>query len=179
MEKKRLNYNEGKDFISTLKFSASNHGIEGSLGIVRYIFKRVTNNLYHIAAQFVPVNKLRVVLHKLRGVQISKNVRIGANVWIDEAYPEYVTLESYSALAIGCKVLAHSIPPKYHKDRFESYVAPVYIKKGVWVGAYSIILAGVTIGEGSVISTGSVVTQDIPPFSIARGNPAKVITKLK
>lgn len=53
--------------------------------------------------------------------------------------------------------------------------APIKIFDNVWIGTGSIILKGVTIGEGSVISAGSVVTEDIPPFVIARGNPAKVI----
>ena len=47
-----------------------------------------------------------------------------------------------------------------------------------WIGAFCIILAGVKVGEGSVIAVGSVVTNDIPPKSIARGNPAKVVGKI-
>lgn len=49
----------------------------------------------------------------------------------------------------------------------------------VWIGAGAIVLQGVTIGDGSVIGAGSVVTKDIPPFSIAVGNPAKVIKSRK
>lgn len=52
---------------------------------------------------------------------------------------------------------------------------PVVIKNNVWIGANSIILPGVTIGEGSVIAAGSVVTRNIPPMVVAGGNPAKVI----
>ena len=53
--------------------------------------------------------------------------------------------------------------------------SPVIIKKGVWIGARSIVLKGVTIGEGAVIGSGSVVTKDIPPYTINAGNPARVI----
>lgn len=51
----------------------------------------------------------------------------------------------------------------------------VFVSKGVWIGEKSIILPGVTIGEKAIVGAGSVVTKDIPPYSIAVGNPAKVI----
>ncbi|MBG9815428.1 acetyltransferase [Bacillus endophyticus] len=52
---------------------------------------------------------------------------------------------------------------------------PVIIQDNVWIGINSIILPGVTIGEGSVIAAGSVVTKDVASFSLVGGNPAKVI----
>lgn len=53
--------------------------------------------------------------------------------------------------------------------------APVIIEDDVWCGANVTILKGVTIGRGSVIAAGAVVTRDIPPYSIAGGIPAKVL----
>jgi acetyltransferase-like isoleucine patch superfamily enzyme len=53
--------------------------------------------------------------------------------------------------------------------------APIIIEDHVWIGVGSIILKGVTIGEGSVIGAGSVVTKDVPKKCLAAGNPAKVI----
>lgn len=52
---------------------------------------------------------------------------------------------------------------------------PVYIGKNVWIGVGSIVLKGVTIGDGSVVAAGSVVTKDIPENCLVGGNPAKVI----
>lgn len=52
---------------------------------------------------------------------------------------------------------------------------PVIIGENVWIGENVCILPGVTIGKGSVIGAGAVVTKDIPPFSIAGGNPARII----
>lgn len=52
---------------------------------------------------------------------------------------------------------------------------PVRIGKDVWIGSAAIILPGVSIGDGAIIGAGAVVTKDIPPYSMAVGNPAKVI----
>lgn len=51
----------------------------------------------------------------------------------------------------------------------------IFIEEDVWIGYGSTILGGVTIGEGSVVAAGSLVIEDVKPFSIVAGNPAKVI----
>ena len=53
--------------------------------------------------------------------------------------------------------------------------SPIVIEDETWIGANVVVLAGVTIGKHSVIAAGSVVTKDIPPYSIAVGNPARVV----
>jgi acetyltransferase-like isoleucine patch superfamily enzyme len=58
-------------------------------------------------------------------------------------------------------------------------VRPVTIGDGVWIGKQCIIFPGVRIGEGSVVSAGSVVRGHVPPFSVVAGNPAKVMFRLK
>ena len=127
---------------------------------------------------FLPYSGLRVFLHKLRGVKIGKNVLIGFNVTIDNIYPNLITIEDGVSLAGNNLILAHSKPLEYHKDILKSYVAPVVIKKNAWVTVGVIVLAGVTIGEGSIITANSVVTEDISPNCLAAGNPAKVIKRL-
>jgi acetyltransferase-like isoleucine patch superfamily enzyme len=52
---------------------------------------------------------------------------------------------------------------------------PVVVEDHVWIGARAIILPGVTLGEGCVIGAGAVVTKDVPPYTIAVGNPARVV----
>lgn len=56
---------------------------------------------------------------------------------------------------------------------------PVVIKDNVWIGEYSAILKGVTIGKGSIVASHSVVTKDVPEYTIVAGNPAKVVKKLQ
>lgn len=64
-------------------------------------------------------------------------------------------------------------------DNHTAKCAPIVIKDHVLIGAKSIILKGVTIGEGSVIGAGSVVVKDIPANCIAAGNPCKVIKRME
>ena len=52
---------------------------------------------------------------------------------------------------------------------------PVVIGSDVWIGAKASVMPGITIGDGSVIGTASVVTKDVPPFTIVGGVPAKVL----
>ena len=56
---------------------------------------------------------------------------------------------------------------------------PIVIEDDVWVGFNSIILKGVTIGKGSIVAAGSVVSKDVEPFTVVAGNPALVIKKMK
>lgn len=56
---------------------------------------------------------------------------------------------------------------------------PVVLERGAWIGAGSIILPGVVIGQNAVVGAGSVVTRDVPAFTIVVGNPAKVLRRIK
>ena len=56
-------------------------------------------------------------------------------------------------------------------------VKPVRICRGAWIGQNAFVLKGVTVGEGAVVGVNSVVSADVPPFSVAIGNPARVVFK--
>ena len=56
--------------------------------------------------------------------------------------------------------------------------APIVIEDNVWIGEYSAILKGVTIGTGSIVASHAVVTKDVPPYTIVAGNPARVVKEL-
>lgn len=68
----------------------------------------------------------------------------------------------------------HSSPMDSPKSRIVTG-KPVYIEQNVWLGEMVTVLPGVRIGKGSIIGSNSVVSRDIPPFSIAVGTPAKVV----
>lgn len=64
-------------------------------------------------------------------------------------------------------------------DQGHHQSSKVILKKGCWIGANTIILPGVTVGRNSVIGAGSIVTKSIPDYSVAVGNPARVIKKIE
>ena len=61
----------------------------------------------------------------------------------------------------------------------ESAHSRIVIEDNVWIGERATVLKGVTIGEGAIIASNSVVTHDVPPFTIAAGNPARVVKSLE
>ena len=95
--------------------------------------------------------------------RIGKNVTIGADVIMG---PEIVIMIS-----------AHAFedPKRRINQQGALPIRPVKIGNDVWLGTRVIVMPGVTIGDGSVVGAGSVVTKDIPPMSVAAGFPAKVI----
>ncbi len=78
--------------------------------------------------------------------------------------------------------LSERLTPGWNPDSDEyfcrTYALPVTIGSGCWLGGGVIVLPGVTVGEGCVIGAGSVVTRDIPPHSVAVGNPCRIIRKI-
>ncbi|EMB9230437.1 sugar O-acetyltransferase [Vibrio harveyi] len=71
----------------------------------------------------------------------------------------------------------HPIDPELRRD-IAQFNIPVHIGNNVWIGANSVVLPGVTIGENSVIGAGSVVTKDIPANVVAVGNPCRVLREI-
>jgi acetyltransferase-like isoleucine patch superfamily enzyme len=69
--------------------------------------------------------------------------------------------------------------PPPHATMAGGEARPIRIGRNVWIGFEACILPGVTIGEGSIVGTRSVVAEDVPPFSLAAGNPARVIRAIQ
>ncbi len=66
------------------------------------------------------------------------------------------------------------------RENFETLKsATVEIENDAWIGCNSIILKGVKIGRGAIVSAGSIVTKDVPPFTVVGGNPARVLKQLR
>lgn len=70
------------------------------------------------------------------------------------------------------------IVTKGHPKNIELCAETVKIEDDVWIGCHTVVLKGVTIGKGSIVAAGSVVTRDVPPFTMVGGNPAVVLKKI-
>lgn len=111
-----------------------------------------------------------------------KNITVGKNVFINAGckFQDQGGITIKDNCFIGHNVtiatLNHDVNPE---NRSALIPKPVVIEEKVWIGSDSTILSGVTIGYGAIIGAGSVVTKDIPPMSIAVGNPCKVIKKIQ
>lgn len=95
------------------------------------------------------------------GVTIEDDVFVGHNVtFVNDTYPKATT------------------PDGGLQTEKDWKVEPTLVKKGASIGSGVTILANVVIGEGALVGAGSVVTKDVPPFSVVVGNPGKVINLL-
>ncbi len=118
----------------------------------------------------------RSSLHRARGAKIGKDVYIGSLVVLDDAYPEYITIEDHVQVSAGAKIVTHdSSFRNVFSKQFPTYIGPVVVKRNVYIGSDALILPGVTIGESAIVGAGAVVTSDIPARSVAIGVPAKVV----
>jgi acetyltransferase-like isoleucine patch superfamily enzyme len=176
-ERRALEYYRPKKSFGSLGRAAAMHGYRGLLGVLRYAVLKYRDHVLSRIAYFTPFNGIRILCHRLRGVTIGKNVLIGFHCVLDESFPDYITIEDNVSLAGKVYVLTHSNPYEHFRGKLKSYAAPVVIKKGAWITINVVILPGVTIGEESVITAGSVVTKTVPDGVIAGGNPAKVIKR--
>lgn len=166
---------EATSILRAIRHSAKEHGYHSTLwfGIIR-----LKDHWFNNWAQRVPWGGVRKWLQRKRGVKIGKNVHWGTNIIIDYPYPNFVKVEDGASISGNNYFLAHCKPLGYHKNCSDSYVAPIIVHKHAWIAINVTILPGVEIGEGSIVSAGSVVSKDIPPFTVAKGNPAKVVADL-
>lgn len=179
LKKQKLPNHVERSFSKALKCTSKEHGYVGFFGRTRFLFRRTMDHLLQVISRVVPYSGLRIWMQRMRGVKIGKNVHIGPLVTIDDVYPNFVIIEDGVSIAGQNFILTHNKPLEYHKYLSEAFLAPVIIKKNAWVAIGVIILPGVTIGEGAIVASGSVVTKDVPANTLVGGIPAKVLKEFE
>lgn len=127
--------------------------------------------------------KLRAYFIRKMGCHIGKNVFFGDYVRIDTSYADMIYIGDYTHITSGCRLLCHqrdltgySVGDNAAELGYR--LGEIHIGKGVMVGMETMIMPGITIGDGAIIGARSMVTKDIPPYTIAVGSPAKVVKRI-
>lgn len=176
-----------------LRFLGFNYSEEeyGQVGLWRVI-KQFFGNIYRkqlekvmdwpILAPFCP-RKLRPILLRKIGCHVGKDVFIGDYVRVDLNHADLIYIDDYAHVTAGCRLLCHQRDLKgyYMGDNAAKLgyrKGEIHIGKGVMIGMETMIMPGVTIGDGAIIGAGSLVTKDIPAWTVATGRPAKVVKQI-
>lgn len=162
------------------------------LNLVDYAVSIVVEGLPHAPG----ANEIKCFCMRLRGAKVGRRVKVWSGVWMDAfdrlEIGDDVTIGKDAILitdgglrighramiAHGSKLITegHRVPPGRERMRFSGRdLAAVVIENDVWIATQAVILPGVTVGEGSVVAAGAVVTKDVPPFAIVGGVPAQLI----
>ena len=119
------------------------------------------------------------VLRKI-GCHVGKDVFIGSRVWRDSGNADLIYIEDHAHVTGLTVLLCHKHDlSEYRKGddyaKLPYKTGEIHLGRGCSTGTGTIIMPGVTIGEGAIVGAGSLVTKDIPAWTIAFGRPAKVV----
>jgi len=123
--------------------------------------------------------KIGTFVEVQKGAKIGNRCKISSHSFICEG----VTLEDEVFIGHNVTFIDDLIPRAADADaRFQTEAdwkcIPSLVKKGASIGSSATLLCGITVGEYAIVGAGSVVTRDVPPFSVVVGNPAKVLKML-
>ena len=122
------------------------------------------------------------VLRKV-GCHVGKNVFVGDSVKIDTGHADLIYIDDYAHITGGCRLLCHQrdltgycVGDNAAKLKYR--LGEIHIGKGVMLGMESMVMPGVTIGDGAIVGAFSLVTKNIPAYTVAMGRPAKVVKQI-
>ncbi|WP_230678862.1 sugar O-acetyltransferase [Hymenobacter properus] len=149
------------------------------LNVTEYL---VTDAAREILAELIPHAGRNLWVEPPFHCDYGSHIRCGDNVYFNvncvvlDAAP--VTIGSNVLFGPGVQLYAATHPLDATVRRTLELARPICIGDDCWLGGGTIVCPGVSIGAGCVIGAGSVVTKDVPPYSLAMGNPARVIRSL-
>jgi acetyltransferase-like isoleucine patch superfamily enzyme len=155
-------------------------GFGGQKGAIR-IGDGTTLRSGYAGGNMVGEGKLRLTAFQGEGISIGKNCGISNSLIVSKAG---VAIEDDVLIGGGCRLYDSDFHSLSYEARMggedTGYVSlPIRIQRGAFIGAHTIILKGVTVGEKSVIGAGSVVAKSVPAGECWAGNPARKIRDLK
>lgn len=188
MEKKKLSTTYKLLRALGFNYSEEEYGDVSLWRVIKQFFRNI--HLKHLEKMldrfylepFAP-RKLRPILIRKMGCHVGKNTFFGDYVRMDTSYADMIYIGDYTHITSGCRLLCHQrdLTGYCVGDNAADLgykTGEIHIGKGVMVGMESIIMPGVTIGDGAIIGAGSIVTRDIPAWTIATGRPARVVKQI-
>lgn len=166
---------DDKSLLHTIDNSSKRRGMNP----FHFALRKTKNLILYRLAFFCPLNSWRIRMHRWRGVHIGEHCYIGTQCSIDNAYPEMIYIEDYVAVNQGSTLLAHTNVYSAFEGLINCRVAPIHIEQHALISINSTVLVGVTIGQYAIVSAGSVVSNNVPPFTMVIGNPAKKLVNFK
>ena len=157
------------------------YGYSGVTGKLKLRINYMRSWLHHSLAFHSTHSGFAVKMQRLRGVKIGENCHLNPYALIDLMYPDLITIENNVTLGSFSMLFAHNNPTAnlfLKQGDYPRKTGKIHIKSGAVINPGAIITLGVTIGKNSIISSGSVVTHDIPDYCVVVGNPARVIKKI-
>jgi acetyltransferase-like isoleucine patch superfamily enzyme len=150
---------------------------EGDGAISRFLKSAVTNLILMVASHLTGWPKAKLALYRFLGAKIGKHCMIAHFNRLDPFQPNMIVMEDYSAVAMEVMLLAHSY---VDREGFMSYrYGTIRLCSHSRIGVRTTVVPGVTIGEGAVVAANSLVTKDVPPWTMVGGVPAKIIRKFE
>lgn len=157
------------------------YGYNGAFSKFRLKLKFLRSWILHSLAYSSPHSGFTIQMQRARGVKIGTNCHLSPYVLIDLVYPSLIKIEDNVTIGSNSLIFAHVNPTanlSLKKGDYPRKVEPVIIKSGAVLFPGCIITSGVTIGKNSMVAVGSVVSESIPDYCIAVGNPARVVKKI-
>ncbi|MER3114074.1 acyltransferase [Bacillus altitudinis] len=132
--------------------------------------KVVKNFIFIQMARYTPFMGMKNWIYRtfLR-MKVGENTAFALMVMVDLMFPEKITVGRNSVIGYNTTILSHEYLIKEYR------LGEVYIGDEVLIGANSTILPGVTIGDGAIVSAGTLVNKDVPAGSFVGGNPMRMI----
>ncbi len=136
-----------------------------------FSFWRLLKNTLTIElTRFIPFLRVKNWLYRnVLGMKVGDQTAIAYKVVVDLLYPEKIHIGKNTLIGYNTTILTH----EYLTEEYR--LGEVHIGDHVMIGANTTILPGVKIGDHAMVGAGSVVTKDIPPYTLAAGNPIRII----
>lgn len=145
--------------------------------IIRYFWYRV--------AKSAPTTRTRThVLGKSNHIRIGGGCYIGPDITItpfgrDNIPDDILILKDRVAVSPNVQFICSMHPETSKLSKIYGGIETITVENDVWIGAGATVLAGVTIGECSIVGAGAVVTKDVPPYTVVGGVPAEKIKNIE